>query len=111
MCLPISRVVLVLALSAAALPAQETTPLRTAGDRPVDVRHLKLELDVDLEQRRIKGTATLDVTTLRPLTSIRLDAVNHDVSSVRGARDEKPAGPLTFDNTGRELGIQLPKIH
>lgn len=108
MCLPTSRLVLVLALSAAPLTAQETTPLRTAGDRPVDVRHLKLELDVDLEQRRIKGTATLDVTTLRPLTSIRLDAVNHDVSSVRGARGEKPAGPLTFDNTGRELVIQLP---
>mgnify|MGYP003323962888 CR=1 FL=1 len=69
----------------------ESPPLQAAGDRPVDIRHLRLELDVDLEARRIAGTATLDLVVLRPLSTIRLDAVNHQLTAVRGRRGkDKP---------------------
>ncbi len=86
----------------------QATPLRTAGDRPVDVRHIKLELAVDLKGRRIVGTATLELTTLRPLSVIRLDAVNHQVDRVRGTRGDAKTGELRFENTDRELFLHLP---
>ena len=91
------------AQAAAAAPS----PLRSAGDRPVDIRHLKLELDVDLKRKRISGTATLDLVTLRPLTTIRLDAVNHQVTAVRGRRGEDKPVVLEFENTGREILVHL----
>jgi aminopeptidase N len=86
----------------------ELTPLRAAEDRPVDVRHLKLELDVDLKAKRIRGTATLDLVLLRPLTTVRLDAVNHQVTAVRGRHGEAKAAGLEFENTGREILVHLP---
>jgi len=85
----------------------EAAPLRSAGDRPVDIRHLKLELDVDLKRKRISGTATLDLVILRPLTTIRLDAVNHQVTAVRGRRGEDKPVVLDFENTGREILVHL----
>ena len=86
----------------------EPPPLRAAGDRPVDIRHLKLELDVDLKRKRIAGTATLELVTLRPLTTIRLDAVNHPVTSVRGQQGKDEPVALEFENTGREILVHLP---
>ena len=110
-----NRVVLLSVIFLATVPGRllsqtvaESPPLRSAGDRPVDIRHLKLELDVDLEARRIAGTATLDLVVLRPLSTIRLDAVNHQLTAVRGRRGkDKPSG-LEFENTGREILIHLP---
>ena len=87
--------------------AAAPSPLRSAGDRPVDIRHLKLELDVDLKRKRISGTATLDLVTLRPLTTIRLDAVNHQVTAVRGRRAQDKPVVLEFENTGREILVHL----
>ncbi len=86
----------------------QATPLRTAGDRPVDVRHIKLDLAVDLKGRRIVGTATLELITLRPLSVIRLDAVNHQIDRVRGTRGTAKTGELRFENTDRELFVHLP---
>ena len=110
-----NRVVLLSVIFLATVPGRllsqtvaESPPLRSAGDRPVDIRHLKLELDVDLEARRIAGTATLDLVVLRPLSTIRLDAVNHQLTAVRGRRGkDKPSG-LEFENTGREILVHLP---
>ena len=93
---------------ARAQAAPEPAPLRAAGDRPVDIRHIKLELDVDLKRKRIAGTATLELVTLRPLTTIRLDAVNHQVTSVRGQQGKDEPVALEFDNTGREILVHLP---
>jgi len=92
---------------ATAAPAPTPSPLRSAGDRPVDIRHLKLELDVDLKGKRISGTATLDLVILRPLTTIRLDAVNHQVTAVRGRRGEGKPVVLEFENTGQEILVHL----
>ena len=44
-------------------------PLRTAGDRSVDIEHLRLDLEVDLKNRSVEGTATLDFTPMRKLRS------------------------------------------
>ena len=50
-------------------PPAPAEPLRTAGDRPLDVRHLRLDLRVDLPHQTVDARATLKVQALRPLTS------------------------------------------
>ena len=43
------------------LHAQE--PFRSAGDRPVDIKHIRLDLKVDLPKKTIEGQATLRLRT------------------------------------------------
>ena len=55
-----------------------------APDRQVDVRHIKLDVTPDFDDRTVSGTATLRfVPIAEPLASLRLDAVNLDVREVR----------------------------
>jgi aminopeptidase N len=91
-------------------PLVAEEPLRTATDRPVDIVHIRLDLDVSLRDQRISGTATIDFTPLRRVTTLALDAVDHEVKSVKlltvkgdGARD------VDFDNTGKRLLVTFPQ--
>src|SRR5713226_6761644 len=70
---------------AAATPAAPE-PLRTAGDRPVDIRDIKLDLKVDLEGKKVEGEATLQIRDIRPTQSISLDAVGFEVKQVTLAK-------------------------
>lgn len=92
----------IVALALGQLGAEE--PLRTAGDRPVDIEHIRLELEVFLKEKRIAGSATIDFTALRRTRSLRLDAVNHEVSAARHATDGRE---LAYTNTGQDLVIDL----
>jgi aminopeptidase N len=96
-----------LAVGLAARAQQPDVPLRTAGDRPVDIRHIRLDLRVDLPKRTVDAQATLQLRTLRPLAAISLDAMEFEVKEVRlgeGDRDEKPAH---FEHDGRKLVVDL----
>ncbi|NOY05222.1 MAG: M1 family metallopeptidase, partial [Chlorobi bacterium] len=52
-------------------------------ERTYDVRHIRIEVAFDLEQKKVFGTVTTTISSLRPdLREIALDAVNmtiHDV--------------------------------
>jgi aminopeptidase N len=87
------------------LDAQQAT--RFAQDRPIDCVHIKLELNVNVEERIVTGSATLDLTALREVSSIRLDAVELDVDQVTVARDGHPAAEIDFVNDGKQLEIPL----
>lgn len=82
-------------------------PLRTAGDRAVDVEHLRLDLDVDLKRKMVQGTATLDFTPIRKTKSFSLDAVGHEVSSVE-LKTETSSVKLATRNTGKKLILSFP---
>jgi aminopeptidase N len=86
-------------------PAAE--PLRTAGDRPVDIRHIRLDLRVDLPNQTVDGVARLQIQSLRPLASVALDAVGFEVKSVSLARDDKDGAPAHFSHDGHKLTIDL----
>src|SRR5205823_10061469 len=88
----------------AATPAAPAEPLRTAGDRPVDVQHIRLDLKVDLPKKTVEGQATLTVKALRPLTSLALDAVDFDVKAV--TLDAKNT-PVKFSHDGRKLTLDF----
>jgi aminopeptidase N len=101
-----------------AAPVAPADPLRTAADRPVDVRHIRLELKVDLPKKTVDGVAYLRFGTLLPVRSLALDAVGFEVNSVllstqiNTDRDdpeqEKPRVPLKFRQDGKKLTIDLP---
>jgi aminopeptidase N len=87
------------------LLAQE--PLRTTGDRPIDIQHIRLDLRVDLPHKTIDARATLNVHSLRPLTSIALDAVDFEVQKVALLNGDKDATPAHFSHDGNKLVIDL----
>jgi len=80
---------------------------RYSPDRVCDVRHIKLDIVLDVDARRIAGTCTL---TLSPLVSgptwLRLDAVELDIESVSraGAR-------LEHVHDGKVLRVALGKVN
>jgi aminopeptidase N len=100
---------LVFGLSAWVAAANE--PLRTPGDRPVDIEHIRLDLEVFLEEQRIAGTASLDFTALRKIAALNLDAVDFEVGNVFvekfGGGGERTRA--TYENTGTTLGVTFPE--
>src|SRR6516162_8983381 len=87
---------------APAPPAPE--PLRTAADRPVDLQHIKLDLRVDLPKKSVDAVATLSFRSLRPVSSVSLDAVDFEVKKVSLGDDN---APLHFSQDGKKLDIDL----
>jgi aminopeptidase N len=84
---------------------------RAAADRPVDVRHIRLELEVSIAEKTVAGLAVLEFAPIRPLRSLTLDAVGHEVEQVLLLDEEgNPQGSLEFENTGEELQITFPEV-
>src|SRR5579871_5220360 len=71
-------------------------PLRTAGDRPIDIRHIRLDLKVDLPKKAVDARATLQVRSLRPLAAVALDAVDFEVKRVLLGTDAKDGDLARF---------------
>ncbi len=80
-------------------------PLKTAGDRPADIRHIKIDAAVDIPKKTFTGSATIDLVALRELSAIRFDAVDFDVDKVTFARGEGPAAPIEFVNDGKAIEV------
>lgn len=99
------------AVVAAALPLYTVLAGDTqfVADRPVDLVHLRLDLDVDLVGESVSGRATVDLKALRDVTAIRFDAVDFAVSGVTVARGSKAPGPATYTNDGKTIEVSPGK--
>ena len=72
-------------------------------DRPADIRHIRLELEVDPEQRRLDGVASLWLTpTAEPLRRLSLDLVELAVKSVTAQ-----GNPVHFLHEGGVLELSF----
>jgi aminopeptidase N len=78
------------------------------ADRPIDIRHIRLDLNVDLPKKTVDGRATLQVRSLRPLASIALDAVDFEVKKVLIGTESKDGDSTRFSYDGTKLVIDLP---
>ncbi len=78
-----------------------------AADRPVDLIHLRLDLDVDLVKETVEAQATIDVKALRDVTSMKFDAVDFDLSEVTVARGSREARPADFANEDKAIEVYL----
>jgi len=105
---PIRTILLLAFLLLVPSLASAQAPLRVAADRPVDITHIRLDLDVSVEQKQVAGSATIDFSPLREIDHLTLDAVGHDVSLVEYVR-ENATEPLNFENTGETLIVSFPE--
>ena len=101
---------------AATDPEQHRTaiedPHSFARPEEVSIRHLRLDLDVDFESRRLSGTATLDLDRHSNATEVVLDTWRLDVEEVldgKGAPARFELGP-DEGQFGRPLRITLAPI-
>ncbi len=77
-----------------------------APDRSFRIHHLKLELQFDLAQQSVRGTATLTIAPLADgLRTIKLDAAEMNIHSVRHLRAHVEAAPTPL----RMLGETEPQ--
>jgi aminopeptidase N len=88
----------------------ETPPHALPGDRPVwtrdrtvDVKHIKIDIKLDLGERRVSGTATHTVAPLNNDSRFAsFDAVDMEITAVTVARK-----PAAFDYDGARLRVDL----
>ncbi|MFO0809128.1 MAG: M1 family aminopeptidase [Gemmataceae bacterium] len=99
------RPLLALFLFAQVAAAQE--PLRTAGDRPIDIKHIRLDLKVDLPKKTVDATATIAFAPTRMLTTFALDAVEFEVKAVKVAKGDAKPSDAPFAHDGQKLAIDL----
>jgi hypothetical protein len=81
-------------------------PLRSAGERSIDVKYIRLDLKVDLPKKTVDGEATISFRTLRDLQEFRLDAVEFTVSAVTLTLDKKTI-PTCPGNNARSYALIL----
>lgn len=94
--------------AANAAAAQPLENLKGAIERPVDVENLRLELDVQLLEKRVAGSAELTITPLRNLSAVTLNAIDHEVSNVWiMSLDGRNRQAAAFENTGKELQVSF----
>ncbi len=56
---------------------------RYAPDRPVDITHVTIDVTPDFDAQTIRGTTVISFTPLvKPLTELKLDAVDLNITSV-----------------------------
>ena len=99
---------LVTAIVCVATSSQAQDSLRTAADRPVDIEHIRLDLDVSLKSESIRGVAVMDVRANRKTSSFSLDAVGLKVAGVL-----RQLGPtlqrLKYVSDGKQIHVTFPK--
>jgi aminopeptidase N len=87
--------------------ASGTEPFRTAVDRPIDIRDIRLDLRVDLPKQAVDGKATIQVRSLRPIKGIELDAVDFEIKKVTLQNGSGTEGPAKFSHDGKKLLVHL----
>jgi len=79
--------------------------MRYGRSRPVDIKHIKLDLAVDFENETISGTATTTLAPVgEPVSEIVFDSVELDIAKVTAGDGSE----LDFEVTTDKLKIFLP---
>lgn len=107
--------ILFLLLSCMATLVAANEPFRTAASRRIDVHHIRLDIELDLPKKHLRGHATINFSPLPAFFEtgrepvIKLDAHALDVSAVRLARDGGQATAVDFAVGDDELFITSPE--
>lgn len=87
--------------------APPTEPTRFAADRPADIKHIALDLKVDIPDKHVDGKARINLSALRDLSSVRFDAVGFEVKDVRIGRGKDEMKKAEFRNDGESIEISF----
>ncbi len=86
--------------------AEPGTTEKGPRERSFKVHHLRLDITLDVEGRRVAGTSTLTLSPINDgLTWVELDAVDMTIHRVRGDDGTK----LAFDHAGGKLLVHLQR--
>lgn len=99
---------LALVLSSVCVPIPHATAdetLHFVPSWPLDMQHIRLELDIQLEKRHVDATATLTLTGLEPTTSVTLDAVDFQTHEVGVAYGDGEPQPAAFADDGQHIEV------
>ena len=98
------------ALKQATSPAAQqapSEPLRTASDRPISIRNIKLDLRVDMEKKTVDSKANIQFQCIKPTHTLSLDAVGFEVKKVTLTKGDGASGPAKYLHDGKKLVIDL----
>lgn len=103
---------LALACPAQRTGAEEFDKPHVSADRPMDMKHIKLEMSVDLPNKHVDSVATLKLTALRPVTSVKLNAVDFTTKAVLLAvgGDATPPHEARFSNDGKYIEVFFDQL-
>lgn len=88
-----------------AVASAQDAPYRTPPDRPIDVTSIHLDLDVDLEAKRVGARARLELTAIKPARGVRLNAVDFRVTGVVEVGADGAEAARSFEHDGQTLWI------
>ena len=79
-----------------------------ARSRPFEIRHLSLDLDLIIDEKRVAGVAALDIERVdASAETLQLDAVGFEIGSVQLIADDAPlAAKWHYD--GDHLNVTIP---
>jgi len=87
--------------------AEESAPENQPRDRAFHVKHIRLDVALDLGGRSVAGTSTLTLAPINDgLRAIDLDAVDLTIKTVRGG-----GKALAYDHRDGKLAVTLPKAY
>jgi aminopeptidase N len=89
-------------------PPQPSDPLHVAADRAIDIKHVLLDLHVDLAKKTAQGKASIQFRVLRATNEIVLDAVDFEIKKVELGEDGGQAKAGSFRHDGKQVAIELP---
>src|SRR5438128_591465 len=76
-----------------------------ARDRAANIKHIKLEVALDFEDKRITGTATHRLSAIvGGVEKLEFDALEMNIGAVRVAGE-----PAVYDHADGKLKIELPR--
>src|SRR5271163_5161983 len=76
-----------------------------ARDRAANINHIKLEVALDFDAKKISGTATHRLSAITgPLERLEFDAAELDIKAVRAGKE-----PAAFETSDGKLKITLPR--
>ena len=86
----------------------EHVEAKWARDRAANIKHIKLEVTLDFEKKRISGTATHRLSAIAgPLDRLEFDAAELEIRAVRAGSDGRE--PASFETSDGKLRIGLAR--
>src|SRR5271166_757257 len=81
-----------------------------ARDRAANIKHIKLEVTLDFDAKKITGTATHRLSAIAgPLERLEFDAAELDINAVRAGAGGAGGEPASFETSDGKLRIALPR--
>jgi aminopeptidase N len=86
--------------------ATSSTPRVYERSRPFRIRHLALDIELEVKEKRVHGTATLDIERVdRKAEELSLDAVGFEIAKVEFEGKKRRAASFSYDGETLRIAV------